>query len=92
MLAPVKQLRTNLGYRISSVYGNTIYDNPRQVPGALDSQYMSPFGSVAWTVHPGWIWRGEWNYYGYGESGGIGPTSPRAFHSNVVTIAMHYEF
>ncbi|HWH56924.1 MAG TPA: hypothetical protein VN682_04785 [Terriglobales bacterium] len=92
MLQPTKQVRTSVGYRISSADGNTVYDNPRQVPGALDSQYMSPFASAAWTVHPGWIWRGEWNYYGYGESGAIGPTSPRAFHSNVVTIAMHYEF
>ncbi|HEV2679391.1 MAG TPA: hypothetical protein VGV14_02730, partial [Rhodanobacter sp.] len=92
MVEPVKQVRTNLGYRISSVYGNTVYDNPRQVPGALNSQYMSPFANIAWTVHPGWVWRGEWNYYGYGEGGAIGPTSPRAFHSNVVTIAMHYEF
>ncbi len=92
VLAPVKAVRSNLGYRISSVNGNTVYDNPRQVPGALASQYMSPFGNVAWTVHPGWVWRGEWNYYGYGEAGAIGPTLPRAFHSNVVTIAMHYEF
>ena len=52
MLEPVKQVRTNLGYRISSVYGNTVYDNPRQVPGALNSQYMTPFASVVWTGTP----------------------------------------
>jgi hypothetical protein len=92
MLAPIKAVRSNIGYRISGVNGNTVYDNPQQVPGALQSQYMSPYMNIAWTVHPGWVWKGDWNYYGYGEDGAIGPTSPRAFHSNVVTIAMHYEF
>lgn len=92
MLAPAKQVRTNVGFRVSGVNGNTVYDNPRQVPGALQSQYISPFANVAWTVHPGWMWKADWNYYGYGEDGAIGPTLPRAFHSNVVTIAMHYEF
>jgi hypothetical protein len=92
MLVPVKAVRSNIGYRISSVFGNTVYDNPRQVAGALQSQYMSPYANIAWTVHPGWIWKGDWTYYGYGEDGAIGPTLPRAFHSNVLTIAMHYEF
>jgi len=92
MIAPVKALRSNIGFRVSGANGNTVYDNPRQVPGALQSQYMSPYANIAWTVHPGWIWKGDWNYYGYGEDGAIGPTLPRAFHSNVVTIAMHYEF
>jgi hypothetical protein len=92
MLAPVKTVRTNLGFRVSGNSGNTVYDNPRQVAGALQSQYVSPFANVAWTVRPGWIWKGDWNYYGYGEDNPAGPTLPRAFHANVVTIAMHYEF
>ncbi len=91
-LAPIKKLRSSLGYRMSAVSGTTEFLNPRQVPGSLQSQYQSPYANVAWTVHPGWIWKGEWNYYGYGEGGPVGPTSPRAFHSNVCTIAMHYEF
>lgn len=91
-LAPVKQMRSSVGYRMSSVSGTTEILNPRQVPGSLQSQYQSPYGNVAWTVHPGWIWKGEWNYYGYGEGGPVGPTSPRTFHSNTVTLGMHYEF
>jgi hypothetical protein len=91
-LAPVKKLRSSLGYRMSAVNGTTEFLNPRQVPGSLRSQYQSPYANVAWTVHPGWIWRGEWNYYGYGEGGPVGPTSPRAFHGNVCTLGMHYEF
>jgi hypothetical protein len=91
-LAPVKKLRSSLGYRMSAVNGTTEFLNPRQVPGSLQSQYQSPYANVAWTVHPGWIWKGEWNYYGYGEDGPAGPTSPRVFHGNVYTLGMHYEF
>jgi len=92
MLAFNKAVRSNWGFRVTGNNGNTFDYNPRQVPGALQSQYISPFANVAWTVHPGWIWKGDWNYYGYGEDGPAGPTLPRAFHANVVTIAMHYEF
>jgi hypothetical protein len=28
--------------------------------------------NLAWTVNPGWIWRAEYNYYGYGEGGPSG--------------------
>ncbi len=91
-LAPVKKLRSSLGYRMSAVNGTTEFLNPRQVPGSLQSQYQSPYANVAWTVHPGWIWKGDWNYYGYGEGTPIGPTSPRSFRGNVYTLGMHYEF
>jgi hypothetical protein len=37
-------------------------------------------------------WKGGWNYYGYGEDGPVGPTSPRNFHANILTLALHYEF
>jgi hypothetical protein len=85
-------VRTNFGYRANDVNGSTVFLNPRQVPGTLQSQFHVPFANVAWTVHQGWIWKGDWNYYGYGEDGLVGPTLPRTFHANVVTLAMHYEF
>jgi hypothetical protein len=91
-LAPVKRFRSTVGYRMSAVNGTTEFLNPRQVPGSLQSQYQSPYANVAFTWHPGWILRGDWNYYGYGEGTPIGPTLPRSFRGNVYTIAMHYEF
>jgi len=39
-----------------------------------------------------WALLGDWNYYGYGEGGSVGPTLPRNFHGNVYTLGMHYEF
>jgi hypothetical protein len=91
-LAPVKTLRANVGYQISAVNGTTEFLNHLQVPGSLQSRYQSPFINVAWTLHPGWTWKGSWNYYGYGEDGPVGPTSPRNFHANMLTLALHYEF
>ena len=55
-------------------------------------KYQSPFLNFAWTIHPGWTWKGGWNYYGYGEDGLVGPTSPRNFHADILTLALHYEF
>jgi hypothetical protein len=71
--SPLKTVHANLGYRISAVSGNQFFNDARSVNGSLDSKYQSPFVSVAWTVHPGWIWKAEYNYYGYGEGGPSGP-------------------
>jgi hypothetical protein len=77
---------------MSSVSGTTEFLNPRQVTGSLQSQFQVPYANVAWTIHPKWIWSGDWNYYGYGEGSTSGPTTPRPVHGNVYTLAMHYEF
>jgi hypothetical protein len=71
--SPVKSIRSNVGYRISSVNGNQFFNDARAVNGSLNSTYQSPFVSVAWTIHPGWVWKAEYNYYGYGEGGPSGP-------------------
>jgi hypothetical protein len=70
--SPVKSIHSNVGYRISSVTGNQFFNDARAVNGSLDSTYQSPFVSLAWTVHPGWIVKAEYNYFGYGEGGPSG--------------------
>jgi len=124
--SPNKALRSGLGYRVSAVNGNQFFADAQEVNGSLHSTYQTPYVNVAWTVHPGLIWRAEYNYYGYGEGGPsgapfcststlttsaivacnsptlTGPTgltepssglsTPRNFHGNIVTLAMHYEF
>lgn len=91
-LAPVKNFRSTLGYRMSAANGKTEFLNPRQVPGSLQSQYQTPYGSAAWTIASGWAVRAEWNYYSYGEGTPIGPTLPRSFRGNLYTFSMHHEF
>ncbi len=90
--APVKRLRTGLGYRMTAIDGTTVAINPRQVPGSLQSQYQVPWADAAWMVRDGWGFRADWNYYSYGEGSPVGPTLPRSFRGNVYTLGMHYEF
>jgi hypothetical protein len=92
MLSPGKKLQSHVGYRMNAVSGNTEFLNPRQVPGSLQSHYQTPFANVVWTVAHGWGLRGDWNYYDYAEQAAVGPTLPRAFHTNLYTLGVHYEF
>jgi len=92
MFSPSKKVRSHVGYRMNAVNGSTEFLNPRQVPGSLQSHFQTPFADVVWTVAQGWGFRGEWNYYDYGEGAAVGPTLPRAFHTNLYTVGIHYEF
>ncbi|WP_157467888.1 outer membrane protein [Edaphobacter aggregans] len=89
---PVKRLHATGGYRISSVDGTAPPINIRQVPGSLQSQYQTPYGGVAFDLAPNWTWKGDYNYYSYGEGAPAGPTLPRAFHANIVTLSVRYAF
>jgi hypothetical protein len=70
--SPIKKVRTAAGYRISAVSGNQFFANAQQVNGSLQSTYQSPYFNFAWTLHPGLIWKAEYDYYGYGEGGPSG--------------------
>jgi hypothetical protein len=71
-MSPVKAIHSNVGYRISAVSGSQFFNDARAVNGSLQSAYQSPFVNFAWTVHTGWIWKAEYNYFGYGEGGPSG--------------------
>jgi hypothetical protein len=76
-ISPSNSFRGAIGYRINSVDGSRFYNDPRDVAGSLVSRYQSPFVDLAYTVHPGWIWKAEYNYYSYSE----GPASGAAYCS-----------
>jgi hypothetical protein len=91
-LSPNSRLRSNVGYRISSVDGSRFYNDARDVAGSLVSTWQSPFVSLAWTVHPGWIWNADYNFYGYGEGGTSGAqycatSNPTAASPTVPVVA-----
>ncbi len=71
-LSPNKHISSSLGYRISAVSGNQFFNDARQVNGSLQSAFQTPYVHVAWTVHPGWVWKADYDYYGYGEGGPSG--------------------
>jgi hypothetical protein len=74
MLSPQKSFRANVGYRINKVSGSQFFNDARAVNGALNSTNQSPFVNVAWTVHPGLVWKASYNNYNYSEGGPSGPT------------------
>jgi hypothetical protein len=71
--APNKIVKVGAGYRISEVSGNQFFVQAQEVNGSLQSAYQTPYVNVSWKVRPDWIWRAEYNYYGYGEGGPSGP-------------------
>ena len=72
MYSPVKQVHSNLGYRISSVNGSRFFTDASDVNGSLVSAYQSPFVNFSWESRPGLIWKAEYNFFGYGEGGRSG--------------------
>jgi hypothetical protein len=86
-LSPAKSFHSNFGYRVSSVSGNQFFNDARAVNGSLNSSYQSPFVNLAWTLHPGLVWRAEYNYYGYGEGGPSGPQFCSTSTSLTSTVA-----
>lgn len=70
--SPTDSLKWGLGYRITSVEGSRFYNDARDVAGSLNSTWQSPYINVAYTIHPGWVWKAEYDHYGYGEGGPSG--------------------
>ena len=70
--SPIESIHSNIGYTITSVSGSRFFNDARDVNGSLVSTWQSPFVSVAWAVRKAWIWKVEYNFYGYGEGGPSG--------------------
>lgn len=71
-LSPIAKFHANIGYRISSVNGSRFFNDPRDVNGSLVSTYQSPFVNLSYAMRKNLIWKGEYNYFGYGEGGPSG--------------------
>ena len=74
----MKKLHAIAGYRMSDTDGQAPPINIRQVPGSLQSQYQTPYGTLAYDLTPNWTWKANYDYYSYGEGTPIGPTLPAA--------------
>jgi hypothetical protein len=71
-LSPIDKFHANIGYRISSVNGRRFFNDPRDVNGSLVSTYQTPFVNLSYAMRKNLIWKGEYNYFGYGEGGPSG--------------------
>jgi hypothetical protein len=92
VFSPLNRLHAKAGYRISAVNGSTDVMNVRQVNGSLESYFQTPYAELVFDLEPKWRWKADYNFYGYGEGLPIGPTLPRNFHGNVVTLSVTYAF
>lgn len=92
MLAPVKRVHLDAGYRTTATNGTSTLINVRQVNSTIQSQFQSPYANLIIDIAPNWSWRANYNFYDYGEGLPVGPTLPRNFHSNIYTLAVHYAF
>ncbi|HEX4039445.1 MAG TPA: hypothetical protein VHX37_15405 [Acidobacteriaceae bacterium] len=72
LLSPSAKVHSSIGYRINSVNGTRFYQDARDVAGSLVSTYQSPFVNVEWKLRPGFVWKAEYNFFGYGEGGSSG--------------------
>jgi hypothetical protein len=71
-LSPIDKFHANIGYRVSSVNGSRFFNDPRDVNGSLVSKYQTPFVNLSYAMRKNLIWKGEYNYFGYGEGGPSG--------------------
>ena len=89
---PIKRVTTRLGYSITSVDGSTPQFNILQPLGGLSSTYQQPLALVTVDLGHQLAWNAGWNYYQYAENSFVGPTLPRYFHANNVTLSLRWEF
>jgi hypothetical protein len=71
--APTVKAHYGVGYRLSSVNGTRFFTDARDVNGSLVSSYQTPYLNASYALHPGWVVKAEYDFFGYGEGGPSGP-------------------
>jgi hypothetical protein len=68
----IDKVQMNAGYMISAVNGSRFFNDARDVNGSMVSAWQTPFFGLNYTMHPGFVWKVVYDYYGYGEGGASG--------------------
>lgn len=89
---PVPRVTTWIGYSLTSADGNTFAINSLSPTGPLSYRYHLPFAAVNFNIVKGLAFKSSWNYYDYHEYSDSGPTLPRNFRGNMVTLSLRYGF
>ena len=87
---PLRRAQATVGYTVTASSGNTLILNPLAPLGPLTFMYHLPVIGLGVGVREHWTWKAGWNYYNYNEASAVGPTAPRDFRGNVVTISLRY--
>jgi hypothetical protein len=67
VFTPRDKLKWGAGYHANGVRGSQFFTDARAVNGSLHSTYQTPYANVNWTLHPGLVWKAEYNYFAYSE-------------------------
>jgi hypothetical protein len=86
----MRKLPAKLGYTVTSSDGSTLILDPDAPTGPLTFRYYLPMAGIAYEVSKGFTFKTNWNYYDYKEYSDVGPTLPRNFRGNVVTVSIRY--
>jgi hypothetical protein len=87
-----KYLRLNAGIRANDTNGQAEQLNPYMVPGALHSQYVTPYADVEIHIASQWGWHCNWTHDGYAEKGPIGYLPARNTHGDIFSLGVKYAF
>lgn len=90
VLKPVNRVTAGIGYTVTSSTGSTLILNPIAPTGPLSFNYHLPTASLAVKINDRLTYKTGWNYYDYNEKSDPGPTLPRDFRGNAVTLSLRY--
>ncbi|HMK22394.1 MAG TPA: hypothetical protein VK466_08660 [Terriglobales bacterium] len=91
-LRPVKRVRSQLGYSLTSIDGSTPQFNQLQPSGSLRYNFHQPLANLEVDLGHNLAAKMGWNYSQYGEKSFVGPTGPRYFHGNNATFGLRWAF
>ncbi len=92
MFKPAPRVTARLGYSVTSVGGRIPQFNILQPLGSLAYNYHQTLADLDISLVRNFAGHAGWNYYQYGEKDISGPTLPRYFHANNVTLSLKYSF
>ena len=90
MFRPLRRVTTGVGYTITSSVGDTLILNPNAPTGPLTFKYHLPQATLAIDLTKRLSYKTGWNFYEYREDSSPGPTAPRNFRGNAITLSMRY--
>ena len=97
MWMPVKRVTASLGYSGTFTGGDSLFLNPRILPGTLAFNYQKPFLALIINLYKGLSYKSTWNYYGYNLKTplvvpGLQPIGSEDFNGSTATFAARYSF
>jgi len=97
MWKPFSRITATVGYSGTFTGGDTLFLNPRILPGTLAFNYQKPFASIEVVLYKGLSYKSKWEYYGYNlktpmDLPGLQPIGSQDFNGSTATFGARYTF